>query len=105
MRIDSIRAVKTQLNKIVSRLAKEGPLLITKNGRACAVLMPLTDADLEVVAFSQNSRFWRLYGRALAQAEEHRGTAQRKLGSGKTARPRATGGRGRKSGLKDDRER
>ncbi len=101
MRIDSIRAVKTQFNKIVSGLAKKGPLVITKNGRACAVLMPLTDADLEVVAFSQNKRFWRLYERALAQAEEHRWTAQRKLDSGKATKPRATPSRSRKAGLKD----
>ncbi len=81
MRIDSIRAVKTHFNKVVSRLAKEGPLIITKNGRACALLMPVTEeTDLEVVALSQNKRFWRLYDRALAQAEEHGWTPLRKLG-------------------------
>ena len=36
----------------------------------CAVLMPITeDTDLEVIALSQNKRFWSLYDRALERAK------------------------------------
>ena len=71
MKIESIRQVKANLNKIVSALPEEGSVVITKNGRPCAVLMPVTeDTDLEIVALSQSKRFWRTYDRALQRAEK-----------------------------------
>ena len=72
MRIENIREVKAKLSQIVSDLPEEGSMVITKNGRPCAVLMPVTEeTDLEVVALSQNRSFWKLFDRALAQADEH----------------------------------
>ena len=48
MKSESIRAVKANLNKIVGALPEQGSVVITKNGRPCAVLMPVTqDADLQ----------------------------------------------------------
>ena len=45
--------------------------MITKNGRPCAVLMPVTeDTDLEIVAISQNKRFWQTYDRAVRRGEK-----------------------------------
>jgi prevent-host-death family protein len=71
MKIESIRTVKANLNKIVGALPEEGSVVITKNGRPCAVLMPVTeDTDLEIVALSQNKRFWRIYERARRRAEK-----------------------------------
>ena len=75
MRIENIRQVKAQLNRIVGALPDEGSVVITKNGRPCAVLMPVTeDTDLEVLALSQNKRFWVLYDRARKRAERKRWT-------------------------------
>ena len=63
--------MKANLNKIVGTLPEEGSVVITKNGRPCAVLMPVTeDTDLEIVAISQNKRFWQTYDRALRRAEK-----------------------------------
>jgi prevent-host-death family protein len=71
MKIESIRQVKANLNQIVSSLAEEGSVVITKNGRPCAVLMPVTeDTDLEIVALSQSKRFWRTFDRAIKKAEK-----------------------------------
>jgi prevent-host-death family protein len=71
MKIQNIREVKARLSEIVSDLPTEGSVIITKNGRPCAVLMPVNDdTDLEVIALSQNRAFWRLYDRAVARAEE-----------------------------------
>ena len=71
MKIESIRRVKSNLNQLVSSLAEEGSVLITKNGRPCAVLMPVTgDTDLEILALSQSKRFWRTFDRAVAKAEK-----------------------------------
>jgi prevent-host-death family protein len=71
MKIENIREVKANLNKIVGELPQEGSVVITRNGRPCAVLMPVTeDTDLEIVAISQNKRFWQIYDRALRRAEK-----------------------------------
>ncbi len=71
MKIESIRQVKSNLNRIVSSLSKEGSVVITKNGRPCAVLMPVTDdTDLEIVALSQSKRFWRTFDRAIEKADK-----------------------------------
>ncbi len=71
MRIENIREVKTNLNRIVGTLPLEGSVVITKNGRPCAVLMPVTeDTDLEVIALSHNKRFWQLYDAAVRRAEK-----------------------------------
>ena len=70
MRIENLREVKAKLSQIIKGLPKDGSVVITKNGRPCAVLMPVTeDTDLEVVALAQNRRFWRLYDAAVDRAE------------------------------------
>lgn len=70
MRIENIREVKANLNKIVGALPEQGSVVITKNGRPCAVLMPVTeDTDLEILALSQNKRFWQTYDHAVRRGE------------------------------------
>jgi prevent-host-death family protein len=76
MKIENIKAVKARFNRIVNDLPREGSMVITKNGKPCAVLMPITkDTDLEVVALSQNKRFWRLYDAAIEKANKKGWTA------------------------------
>ena len=71
MRIENIREVKARLSQIVNGLPEDGSMVITKNGRPCAVLMPVTEeTDLEVIALSQNRGFWKLFDQALAQTDE-----------------------------------
>lgn len=71
MKIESIKAVKARFNRIVSDLSRDGSMVITKNGKPCAVLMPITkDTDLEIVALSQNKRFWQLYDSAIEKANK-----------------------------------
>ena len=55
---------------LAAALPEQGSVVITKNGRPCAVLMPVTeDTDLEIVAISQNKRFWQTYDRAVRRGE------------------------------------
>jgi len=69
VKVESIKRVKEHFNRVVSELATEGSVVITRNGRPCAVLMPITkDTDLEIVALSQNKRFWKLYDAAVDRA-------------------------------------
>jgi len=65
MKIESLREVKAKLSKIVKALPSERSVVITKNGRPCAVLFPVTEeTDLETMLLSQRKDFWELLERA-----------------------------------------
>jgi prevent-host-death family protein len=71
MKIENIREVKTRFSRYVKELPKSGSVLITKNGRPCAALVPITeDTDLEALALSQNKRFWKIIDDAIARGEK-----------------------------------
>ena len=71
MKIESIREVKTRFSRYVKELSKTGSIVITKNGRPCAALVPVTeDTDLEVLALCQNKRFWKLIDDAIAAGKK-----------------------------------
>lgn len=70
MRIENIREVKTRFSRYVRDLPRSGSVLITKNGRPCAALVPVTeDTDLEALALSQNKRFWRIIDEAIERGK------------------------------------
>lgn len=71
MKIESIREVKTRFSRYVKELPKSGSVVITKNGRPCAALIPITeDTDLEALALSRNKRFWKLIDQAIERGEK-----------------------------------
>jgi len=68
---ESLRNVKANLSKIVKKLPSDRSLVITKNGRPCAVLFPVTeDTDLESMVLAQNREFWQLMDRAHKEGEK-----------------------------------
>ena len=70
MKIENIREVKAKLNQIVTELPKTGSVVITKNGKPCAVLLPVTEeTDLEALLLSQNKRFWELFDKSVKSGE------------------------------------
>ena len=70
MKIESLREVKARLSKIVTDLPSERSVVITKNGRPCAVLFPVTEeTDLETMLLSQRKDFWKLLDRAHKEGE------------------------------------
>jgi prevent-host-death family protein len=71
MKVENIREVKTRFSRFVRELPKSGSVLITKNGRPCAALVPVTeDTDLECLALSQNKSFWKLIDDAIARGKK-----------------------------------
>ena len=71
MKVESIREVKTRFSHYIKELPRTGSVLITKNGRPCAALMPVTeDTDLETLALSQNKRFWKIIDDAVARGKK-----------------------------------
>jgi prevent-host-death family protein len=70
VKTESLREVKNNLSRVIEGLRKTGPVLITKNGRTRAVLIPVgPDTDLESLLLSQNERLWELIDRSVAGAK------------------------------------
>ena len=71
MKIESLREVKANLSRIVKDLPSDRSVVITKNGRPCAVLFPVTDdTDIESMVLAQNKEFWRLMDRTHKEGEK-----------------------------------
>ena len=71
MKIESLREVKAKLSQIVKELQSEKSVVITKNGRPCAVLLPVTEeTDLESMLLAQRKDFWHLLDRAHKEGEK-----------------------------------
>src|SRR6266567_2512671 len=75
MKTESLREVRNNLSSVIEDLPKTGSVLITKNGKARAVLLPVDDdTDLESLLLSQNKRLWQLIDRSIASAEKRKRT-------------------------------
>lgn len=82
MKIESLREVKAKLSRIVRDLPSDRSVVITKNGRPCAVLFPVTEeTDLESLLLAQNKDFWRMFDRAHREGEKKGFTKLEKIPS------------------------
>jgi prevent-host-death family protein len=71
MKIESLRDVKANLSKILKNLPSERSVVITKTGRPCAVLFPVTnETDLEGLLLSKRKDFWQMLDRAHKEGEK-----------------------------------
>ncbi len=60
MKIAPLADVKARLSAYVEACRTEGPVVITRNGKAVALLLaPLDDEDLESLRLSRSARQWR----------------------------------------------
>ena len=65
MKTESLREVKNNLSRVIEQLRRTGPILITRNGKTRAVLLPVGPrTDLESLLLSQNPRLWELIDRS-----------------------------------------
>ena len=65
MRIAPLAEVKAQLSAYIERSASDGPVVITRNGRAVAVLLtPVDDDDLERLIMARSPRLQHLLDRS-----------------------------------------
>lgn len=65
MKIESLREVKNNFSEVIEALPETGPVVVTKNGRSAALLLPIDeDTDLESLILSNSQRFWKLFDRA-----------------------------------------
>jgi prevent-host-death family protein len=67
MKIESLREVKNNFSEVIEALPDTGPVLVTKNGKSAALLIPIDEStDLETLILSNSKRFWDLFDRTAA---------------------------------------
>ncbi len=87
MRVASVAEVKAKLSTYLKEAKESGPVVITRNGRAVAVILaPVDDDDLEHLLLSRSPRFQALLnksresiraGRAVSHEEFWKNVQQR----------------------------
>jgi prevent-host-death family protein len=74
MRIAPVADVKARLSAYLDECGTEGPIIITRNGKAVAVLLvPYDDEDLERLMLGRSPRFQALLNRSRQSIEEGKG--------------------------------
>jgi prevent-host-death family protein len=77
MRIAPLADVKARLSAYLDECADEGPLVITRNGKAVAVLLvPYDDDDLERLLLGRSPRFQALLNRSRKSLQEGQGLSE-----------------------------
>jgi prevent-host-death family protein len=76
MRVASLAEVKAKLSAYLQEAENSGPVVVTRNGKAVAVIVaPTDDDDLEGILLSRSPRFRRLLDKSRSSIE--RGKAQK----------------------------
>lgn len=77
MKIASLADVKAKLSAYVDEAEAEGPVIITRNGKAVAVLLsPIDDRDLEHLILTRSPRFQALLHRSRQSLKAGKGLAR-----------------------------
>jgi prevent-host-death family protein len=80
MRIAPVADVKARLSAYLGKVAREGPLVITKNGHAVALLLvPLDDEDLERLLLTHSAQFQILIRRSQQSLAHGKGLSHKKF--------------------------
>lgn len=89
MRIAPLADVKARLSAYVEKCEQEGPIVITRNGKAVAVLLaPLDDDDLERLLLARSARFQALLDKSRQSIKGGKGLSRSEFW--KAARKRAS---------------
>ena len=82
MRIAPLADVKAKLSAYIEQSETEGPEVITRNGKAVAVLVsPVDDDDLENLVLARSPRFQKLLRNSRASIEAGRGLSSNQFWS------------------------
>jgi len=78
MRIAPLADVKARLSAYLDDCGSEGPVVITRNGKAAAVLLvPFDDDDLERLKLARSPRFQALLERSRRSINEGQGLSEK----------------------------
>src|SRR5258708_22062897 len=93
MKIASVADVKARLSAYLKE-SQEGPVIVTRNGKAVAVLLAVTDEDeLERLVLAHSPKFQALLDKSRRQIEETGGIPQDDFWRGGEAECHAGGGK------------
>ena len=77
MRIAPLADVKARSSAYLDECAMEGPIVITRNGKAAAVLLvPYDEDDLERIMLGRSPRFQALLNRSRQSIKEGKGLSE-----------------------------
>jgi prevent-host-death family protein len=77
MRIAPLADVKARLSAYVEQCETDGPVVITRNGRAVAILLaPVDDDDLEGLLLARSPRFQSLLARSRQSIKSGKGLSR-----------------------------
>ena len=77
MRIVSLAEVKARLSAYIDQAETEGPVVITRNGKAVAVLLaPADDDDLEGLLLARSPRFQALLSQSRQSLQAGNGLSE-----------------------------
>ncbi len=78
MRIAPLADVKARLSAYLDECGVEGPVVITRNGKAAAVLLvPYDDDDLERLMLGRSPRFQKLLNRSRQSIKDGKGLSEK----------------------------
>jgi len=100
MRIAPLADVKARLSAYLDECGVEGPLVITRNGKAAAVLLvPYDDDDLERLMLGRSARFQAMLDRSRQSIKKGKGLSEKEFWAAvrKRARQRKAGASGRRA--------
>ena len=76
MKIAPLADVKARLSAYIEQSRQEGPVVITRNGKAVAVLIaPVNDDDVENLVVARSPRLQKLLNKSRASINAGRGWA------------------------------
>ncbi len=77
MRIAPLADVKARLSAYLDEAATTGPIVITRNGKAVAVLVaPVDDDDLERMLFARSPRFQAMLNKSCQSIKAGKGLSR-----------------------------
>jgi prevent-host-death family protein len=80
MKIAALADVKAHLSAYVDECENEGPVIITRNGKAAAVLLaPKDNDDLERLMLAHSRRFQSLLGKSRRSIKAGKGHIPRRI--------------------------
>jgi prevent-host-death family protein len=100
MRVAPLAEVKARLSAYLDECGAEGPVVITRNGKAAAVLIvPYDDDDLERLMLGRSPRFQALLDRSRQSIKERKGLSEKAFWDAvrKRAQERKAAAKGRRS--------
>ncbi len=80
MRIANLADVKAKLSAYLQEAETKGPVVITRNGKAVAILLaPVDDDDLERLMLGRSPRFQALLNRSRQSIQQGKGLSEKEF--------------------------